>query len=69
MSVVARRAADQHGALVVAMLGHPVRGTVAAWLAGKCDLVSWLLLPAESVLLRVGGLFGFGCGTVGEGTR
>lgn len=60
MSVAARRTGDQYGAFVIAMLGHYVRGTVSTGLAGKCDLIRRLLLPAESVLLCVGGIFSFG---------
>lgn len=43
MAVAARGAGDEHGAVVVALLGDVVGGARAAGNAGEGQLVGWLL--------------------------
>lgn len=56
MAIRARRTLDDNRATVVALLRHPVRGSVPAWLAGEDDFVGGFLLAAEPVLLGVLGV-------------
>lgn len=69
MAVGTRRATDQDRTTMVAMLGHLVGRSAAAWLAGKCDLIHRLLSPACSVLLGIFCILGVGGSTVGERAR
>jgi hypothetical protein len=60
MARVARGTLDEHRAAVVALLGHAVRGAVAAWLASKHDAVGFFLLAAILVVLFALWVLGFG---------
>lgn len=61
MAVRAGRATNHHGATVIPVFRHAVRGPVAARFAREDNLVGGLLLAAEAILffvLSVGGGIG-----------